>query len=324
MRTFVIICMFMVAGLIASGQVTVQTNLPSSIAPNTDVLFEVKLTKGAITNFSKYQVDVPAGVTVSEGDSRTGNFTFEDNRAKVVWVSIPSEPEFVLTFKMNTGGASGAGVFNQKFYFLENGSKKEVEFDPVNVTFDASGAKTLASLGGSLPTATTSTEPKSTVTMTDSPNTPASNTASETPVANVETNTTTTSNSNSGNTTTPTETPVSTPVKTEPEVTKTTPPVETKTTPTETKTSTTSTPASTAKSTSGLVYKVQLSASATDPGKSKFSSAGNVTISREDGLYKVLVGSFSSKEEAIEKMNQLKSSGWNGFVVKYQNGVRVK
>lgn len=226
---------------------------------------------------------------------------------------------------MNTGTASGPGVFNQKFYFLDNGSKKEVEFDPINVNFDPSGATSVASLGGSATPANPSTEPKATIsTSAETPNTTSSNTASETPVANTETKTTTS---------TPTETkttssePVTT--KTTPTETKTTP-TETKTTPTETKTtnntSSNTTPVTVAKTTNadGLVYKVQISASATDPGKEKFASAGKVVISNEGGMYKVLVGSFNSKEEAIEKMNQLKGSGFNGFVVKYQNGVRVK
>jgi hypothetical protein len=307
--------------------VTVQTNLPASLAPNTNILFEVKITKGSISNFSKYQVDVPAGVTVTEGDSKTGNFTFEDNRAKIVWVSIPAEAEFVVTFKVNTGGASGAGVFNQKFYFLDNGSKKEVEFEPVNVTFDPSGATSVASLGGTAGNPSTSSEPKGSVTSTESTGsntttTPASSTTSETPVATTTETKTNTSTPSSTETKTTSTTSTSGSASTEPAVTKTTP-TETKTTE-----STSSSSASTAKTTNtsatGLVFKVQLSASANDPGKAKFANAGKVTISFEDGLYKVLVGSFSTKEEAIEKMNQLKGSGFNGFVVRYQNGTRVK
>ncbi len=59
------------------GQVTIQTNLPASIAPNSNLNIEVKINKGSIANFSKYQMDVPAGVNVSEGNSKTGNFSFE-------------------------------------------------------------------------------------------------------------------------------------------------------------------------------------------------------------------------------------------------------
>lgn len=317
---------------IAFGQVTVQTNIPASLAPNSNFNVEIKINKGGISNFSKYQMDVPNGVTISEGDSKTGNFTFDANRAKIVWVSIPSDAEFVVTFKMNTGNASGSGAFSQKFFYLEDGGKKEVEFDPINVTFDASGATIAASLPASTTSASTpvatnnnnstnstqTSTAKTTPTVTSTPE-PVKTTPTETPAVSVaKTNTPTTQAPVETNTV------VSEPVKTntvasEPVTTaSTSTPEPVKTTPTET-------PVTTAKTTSSdMVYKVQLGAYGADPGKSRFANAGKVTVSFEGGFYKVLVGNFGSKDEAISKMNELKNSGFSGFVVAYQNGVRVK
>lgn len=341
MKTIKRVFLPLLASFAAFGQVTVQTNIPASIAPNSNLLIEVKINKGGISNFSKYQMDVPNGVTVSEGDSRTGNFTFDANRAKIVWVSIPTDPEFVVSFKMNMGNTSGAAAFVHKFFYLEDGSKKEVEFDAINVTFDPSGATTVASLGGNAGNTTSSSTP-ATSTPTVAKTEPVK---TETPVASNTTN-----NTNSTAKTTPTETKTTSPepvktntVASEPVATKTEPvntntvatepatvakttPEPVKTNPEPVKTSPTETPASTAKTSgsSGLVYKVQIGAYGADPGKSRFSGAGKVSISNEGGYYKVLVGSFNSKEEAVGKMNELKSAGFQGFVVSYQNGIRVK
>ena len=84
----------MAFGISMFGQVKLTTNMPASLSSGSNTDIEVKVSKGSIANFAKYQMDVPAGVTVSEVDSKSGNFTFENNRAKIVWVSVPSEAEF--------------------------------------------------------------------------------------------------------------------------------------------------------------------------------------------------------------------------------------
>ncbi|MCW3077409.1 MAG: hypothetical protein JWO32_2018 [Bacteroidetes bacterium] len=324
MKTYSFLLAFVLLSTCSFSQVTAQTNIPSSIAPNSDLVIEVKLNKGSITNFAKYQIDVPAGVTVTEGDTKSGNFTFDGTRAKIVWVSIPTEPEFIVSFRMNTGSASGAGVFTHKFYYLGEGGKKEVEFDAVNTTFEASGAKSAKSLGGAALSAVANTNPSGSQSTSPSKE-------------NV------TSNSNSNSNSSYSE-PVKTntePVKTNAEpvkdvVTKSSEPV--KTTPKETtpvaKTENTSPKVSEPKaakttentaSSGNLVFKVQIGAYGEDPAKSLFKGISDkVTVVKDGGFYKALVGNFNSKEEALTKINELKSSGIQGFVVKYQNGVRVK
>lgn len=255
-----------------NAQVTISTNMPKSLAPNANIELQIKINKGSIANFAKYQIDVPNGITVTEGDNKTGNFTFESNRAKIVWVSIPTDAEFIVTMKLNTGTATGPAVFTHKFYYLDNGTKKEVEADAINVSIDANGSTTASNL--------TTTEPKREPVVTK------------------------------------------TEPKTEPVVAKTEPktePVVAKTEPVNTKTETNT------NSTNGLVYKVQLGSFGANPGTSKFAAiGGKVVISNEAGMYKALYGNYPTKDEAIKKREELIAKGFTGFVVAYQNGVRVK
>lgn len=288
------------------GQVTLTAGIPSELAPGSTSTVEVKINKGAIANFSKYQIDVPANITLSEVESKTGNFSFENNRAKIVWVSIPVESEFKIAFKMEVGAAaSGTGSFVQKFYFLDNGTKKEVEGDSYTVTFNTNAAAT-APVAVSEPAKTNppaSTNPVNTNPVTTTTTEPKAEVKTEAVVAAE-----------------PTVKPVVTETKTvsEPAPTaKETPQPVTKAEPKPE-------PVAKTSSTSGQVFKVQIGAYNTTPPKSKYAAAGKAIISNEDGYYKVLVGNFSTKEEAIKKRDDLKAKGLNGFVVTYLNGVRVK
>ncbi len=274
-KLFTLVMALGVSSLMA--QVTISTNMPSSLAAGSNTDVEVKINKGSIANFAKYQMDVPVGVNVTEVDSKSGNFTFENNRAKIVWVSVPTDAEFTLKFKVSvTSSAPAEGAVIQKFYFLENGAKKEVEAEAMNVAFG--GSANPKNLSGT--TTQTKSEPVKTQPVT----------------------------------TTPTKTE---PVKTEPVKTE---PVKTEPVKTEPVTNTNA-----SAGTPGLVYRVQLAASPTDPGKSKYAALGSgVEIAKEDGSYKVLYGKYNTKEEGLKGFEEASAKGFKGFLVKYQNGVRVK
>ncbi len=288
------------AWCVLQAQVIMTANIPAELAPGSNQTIEVKINKGAISNFSKYQIDVPANVTLSEGDSKTGNFSFENNRAKIVWVSIPVESEFTVSFKMEVGNAaSGSGSFVQKFYFLDNGTKKEVEGTPYNVAFNANAV--------SAPVAN-APEPTKTTPSVPEPSTPATTKAPE-PVKTVP---------EPSAPATPVIAKAPEPVKSTPEPVAPAPatpqPIKEKPEPV----------AKTTVAVSGQVFKVQIGAYNSSPPKSKYAAAGKALVSNEDGLYKVLIGNFSTREEALQKRNALKASGIDGFVVAYQNGQRVK
>lgn len=280
-----------ILGLLFSGlsfsQITITSNLPSTISAGSSIEAEVKINKGAVGNFAKYQMDVPPGYIVTAGDVKGGNFTFENQRAKIVWVSVPSEPEFTLALKVQASSNVATGTFSQKFYYLENNEKKEVEGNSTTVSVGEGGSAAAA------PT------PVETVASTPVEPAPETNTS---PVA--------------------VEVVKSTPVETEKpapvEVVKS---VKVESSPVETPAAAKA-PASSA-SESGMTYKVQLGAYSSQPSKSKFAGVSNVNIEQVNGLYKVICGSFKTKEDALKYREELLSKGFNGFVVKYLNGQRV-
>ncbi len=324
---------------ILKSQVSIVNNLTNNLAQNTDLTVEVKINKGAISNFSKFQIDFPAGVTVTEGDSKTGSFTFENNRAKIVWVSIPTEPEFVISMKLNTGSVSGSHQLFQKFYYLDNGVKKEVDVDPMTVNFTADGSKSLASLGGQANTSVASTS-TALVSANSTPTVAAVQTASTPAVSATPTETPATTTSSNVVTSTPT--PTASSATTAPSTTQNNTSTASNTAPSSSssspsnssnQTSSTSAPATTAKtsapketkttSSDGLNYRVQLGAFSVSPEKSMFKSAGTIDVLNEGGVYKAMIGNFNSKDDAFKKLAALKGLGYDGFVVSYQNGQRV-
>lgn len=290
MKHFLLVfCSVALSSFLAKGQVTIQATLPSVIAPGSEITFDVKINKGAVSNFAKYQIDVPQGVTISEVNSRTGSFSFESGRGKVIWVAIPTEQEFVMTLKLTAGEVSGTGVINQKFYYLEGGGKKEVAAEPVAVSFSGEAAKPAAASAGTEAAGSGAAVAEAPAAVQE----PAkvseqivNNSAAEEPVAKQD------------------------------------PPEEIK----QPKEQVAAGPAakSAAVAEDNVVYKVQIGAYGENPGKSKYQGIRDVGILKEGDFFKVMVGNFKSREEAQQRKNELLEKGFKGFVVSYQNGVRVK
>ncbi|HRH09929.1 MAG TPA: SPOR domain-containing protein [Bacteroidia bacterium] len=266
MKHFTSILLLLFIANITKAQITVQTNIPASIAPSSEHKVEVKVSKGGISGFAKYQMDLPAGMSAGEGKSIQGSFTFEEQRVKIVWVNIPSENEFVFSFVLNTGSVKGPVTLNQKFFYLEEGGKKEMEPEPLSIKVEENGATNLASLGLSDNAGTSGG-------VVQNNNSTKSNDSDKKEISSKE----------------DTKPVIETPV-----------------------------------AAGALVYKLQLGAFGADPGKSKFASAGNVSIVKEDGLFKVLVGSYTSKEEALKKREDLLGKGISSFLAAYKDGKRQK
>jgi sporulation related protein len=279
-----------------SQEVAITNSLPTSASAGQPIEAKYNLTKSpTMGSFAKFQVDLPAGFTAESIDIKGGNFTFENNRVKIVWVSLPGDVAFDFVFKITSSAtASGSITFAPQFFYLENNVKKEYVVPPSSITFGGDGSAVATSDNTSNATPPP-TDNGSTTNSTDNTN----NTVAATPVDNTSSSNTT-DNTNTTNNTPPApveKAPAPTPVA--------------------------STPPAAAKS--NVVFHVQLAALINKPSKSKFAEYGTVKVIEDAGMYKVLVGSFKTLEEARAYKKTLIAKGAEGcFVVAYENGVRIK
>ncbi|GAB4207177.1 MAG: hypothetical protein Fur0023_17720 [Bacteroidia bacterium] len=116
-------------------QVKIISKFLGNAKPDGKGELEVRITKAHINSFAKYQMEIAPGINVSELDVKGGNFSIEGNKAKVVWINLPTENEFVIKLKISFNNqASFPITLYQKFYYLENSIKKEVSAEPLVIT----------------------------------------------------------------------------------------------------------------------------------------------------------------------------------------------
>lgn len=282
----------------SSGGNSIDANIPDKLAAYSTHTIEIVIRKGSNSSFSKYQLDVPPNVTIREGISKDGNFSFEKQQAKLVWVESPKTDEFTITMIMEIGNATGQVMFEHRYYYIDGDTRKEISDGPMHVEFTPGTPrdKTIAETKNAMPVKTIT--PVSTPTV-----------ASTTPTVDM--------------------TSLSTPKTEEPKKVNITIPVSntvasTNTVPAVAVTTPTNSSNTTPSSIEIKEYKVQIGSFGAKPSMAKYSNIGKVTVVEEAGVFKILAGSFPTKEEAIKKMEELKTQGHQGFVVLYINGVKAK
>lgn len=149
--------------LFLADPVTLKTNFPASAKPGTTFIAEITINKGQLAGFAKFQLELPSGMTASEGDSKGGTFTMTGQTAKIIWTSMPSSAEFVITMNIVVdASASGEKVVTGKYSYIENNVKQQVEISPATIQVDGGAVAT----NTVTPTATATPEGAAAVSVT--------------------------------------------------------------------------------------------------------------------------------------------------------------
>ncbi len=388
------VCLFLNMSLKA--QITMQTNLLPEMPVNGTLEFEVRILKGAVANFSKYQMEVPDGFVISEIDNHGGTFSFEENKVKVIWALTPEEAEIKLKMQAKTPAATGSYSFFQKYFYLDNGEKKELEVTPFAFQLKEEPAKiepawmTLKQyIPGEAP-ATGTVDPASldpqnpeelrmharqlkkdskealkvgdhevkkaklkiqeadkelktaALISNEAERSKAlakankNKEAAETDLAvankilllakSLEDNAneierlnndiSTKSNSDS--------LALAAKVASDADLKRSQEEIERLKAEFENQPEETTDNSNASEVSDAVVFRIQVGAFGTKPLKAPYNSLGKVSIVNESGMYKVLVGSFSSKEEALQKRSQVIEKGFDAFIVTYKNGQRLR
>lgn len=246
-------------------------------------------------------MDVPDNIIIKELNGMGGNFSFDGKRAKYVWVDCPKEDEFKISFLMLAGDVKGKGIFEHRFYYIDGDLKKDIADAPMEVDFlpGTMNENYKKILGNKFQTAVNKVPsiliaPKnsqeSAVTRSISPQ--VSQTLPDKPYISIPL--AGTINLSSGSQT----------------VTSVSQPNSSNTTP--------------VSLSENREYRIQIGSFSAKPNFSKYPDLGKLSVIEENGVFKLMVGGYFTREEAVKKMEELKKKGHSGFIVSFVNGVKVK
>jgi len=133
-------------------EVKIIHNAPMASTIGEEHTVEVTIEKGKIDGFAKYQVKVPPGVNVEPIETRGASFTFRNGDAKFIWMTLPEDATFTLSYKLSIENSAKVGNndISQWFSYLEKNERLTAEA-PVHVIDIASEDVSNSTISESLP-----------------------------------------------------------------------------------------------------------------------------------------------------------------------------
>ena len=117
------------------GDVSVTLLAPTEVTAGNE--FEVKLTlnKSDLEGFSRFQQNIPPGLEALSASSANADFTFSENRLRLIWMRMPQEEEVTVTYRIKVDPRlKGSFDLGGKFSYIDNNERKSVDVTPMSVT----------------------------------------------------------------------------------------------------------------------------------------------------------------------------------------------
>lgn len=171
-------------------QLTALQKAPSTASPGSAFIVKLSINRGPIDGFMKFSQALPEGYSAVEVDSKSGDFRFENNETKIIWLKAPKETTYTVAFKIKVpGNATGVITLTGKIiYVTDKNERKVFEFPVEKVTISKTSEKATVSSEKSSPdNKKAETQVKNTPAVTShAPEKKVQQQQKETPVASAE------------------------------------------------------------------------------------------------------------------------------------------
>jgi hypothetical protein len=116
------------------GGVSVKMDVPAEVQAGSEFEVKVTLNKGDLEGFSRFQQNIPAGLTATSISSSNADFTFSEKRVRLIWLRIPGNDEITVTYRVKIDERlKGTFDLTGKFSYIENNERKSVDVEPVAI-----------------------------------------------------------------------------------------------------------------------------------------------------------------------------------------------
>lgn len=114
---------------------TVTQKLQSSIVQGEEAIVEITIDKADLPGFAKVQQSFPDGFTAEPIETKGATFSFKDNKLKFIWMSLPEEKVFTISYKIVADETvEGDFSLGGKFSFISESERKNVDIPASSFT----------------------------------------------------------------------------------------------------------------------------------------------------------------------------------------------
>ena len=115
-------------------KIEVEHTIPDSLAPGESTEVSLTIDKGKVEGFAKLQINVDRGLSIEDIESTGASFTFSDQKAKFIWMSLPEDKEFTVKYRLVADSdAIGALNVSGHFSYIDDNQRLVYDLTPSTV-----------------------------------------------------------------------------------------------------------------------------------------------------------------------------------------------
>jgi len=111
--------------------VTIAVDMPDVIEAGMEITVTVTINKGKMTNFARFQQELPYGFSAMAVNSANANFSFQDQKVQLVWLRVPDDDEIIFSYKIIANERLSGNIdIGGRFTYIDNNERKTVDQQP--------------------------------------------------------------------------------------------------------------------------------------------------------------------------------------------------
>lgn len=117
------------------GDVSITLQAPSSVTAGTEFDVLITLNKSQLEGFSRFQQNIPPGLEAISASSANADFSFSENRLRLIWLRMPQQDEVTVTYRIKVDPRlKGTFDLGGKFSYIDDNERKSVDVTPQYIT----------------------------------------------------------------------------------------------------------------------------------------------------------------------------------------------
>lgn len=119
--------------------VALNVNVPKAVNAGSEFDVEVILKKGNLSGFARLQQDLPMGLTAQLVESSLGDFSFDEQKLRFVWLRLPEGKEMRLVYRVKVDERlKGSFALKGTFAYIDNNERKTANFQTETISINPS------------------------------------------------------------------------------------------------------------------------------------------------------------------------------------------
>jgi len=110
--------------LLVNGDVKVDMKAPGQVEAGKQMTVEVTLNKSDLSSFARFEQKLPGGLQAEVVDNGNGEFKFEDQSVKFIWLKLPQQEEITFSYRIKVNERlKGSFELGGTFSYIEDNKR---------------------------------------------------------------------------------------------------------------------------------------------------------------------------------------------------------